>query len=148
LSLHQELELLVLAGLSPLKALQAATITPAELMRMSGRLGAVEVGKVGDLVILDANPMENIRNTRKIWRIVSRGKVFDGKYNADFVNPIPRLTPLASSHFFPASANPGRDTQETQFGQPGGNDNGPWYRFYTILFCALEWREAGNGICQ
>jgi imidazolonepropionase-like amidohydrolase len=101
LSLHQELQLLVVAGLSPLKALQAATITPAELMRMSERLGAVEVGKTGDLVILDANPLEDIRNARKIWRIVSRGKVFDGKYDANFKNPIPRLTPLASSHFFP-----------------------------------------------
>jgi imidazolonepropionase-like amidohydrolase len=101
LSLHQELELLVAAGISPLKALQAATITPAELMRMSERLGTVEVGKTGDLVILDANPLENIRNTRKIWRIVSRGKIFDGTYDANFVNPIPRLTPFASSHFFP-----------------------------------------------
>jgi hypothetical protein len=101
ISLHQELELLVVAGLSPLKALQAATITPAELMRMEERLGAVEVGKTGDLVILDANPLEDIRNTRKIWRIVSRGKVFDGTYDPNFKNPIPRLTPFASSHFFP-----------------------------------------------
>ena len=101
ISLHQELELLVAAGLSPLKALQAATITPAELMRMEERLGAVEVGKTGDLVILEANPLEDIRNTRRIWRIVSRGKVFDGTYDPDYRNPIPRVTPFASSHFFP-----------------------------------------------
>ena len=101
LSLHQELELLVAAGLSPVKALQAATITPAELMRMGERLGTVEVGMTGDLVILDENPLEDIRNTRKIWRIISRGKVFDGSYDANFVNPIPRVTPFASSHFFP-----------------------------------------------
>jgi len=101
-SLHQEMELLVAAGLSPVKALQAATIHPAEMMRMEERLGAVEVGKTGDLVILDANPLEDIRNSRQIWRIVSRGKIFDGKYDAGYENPIPELTPLGSAHFFPS----------------------------------------------
>ena len=102
LSMHQELELLVDAGLSPVKALQAATITPAELMRMSDRLGTVEVGKTGDLVILDANPLEDIRNARKIHRVISRGKVLDGKYNGDYTNPIPKPTPFQSSHYFPS----------------------------------------------
>src|SRR5688500_17178166 len=58
LSLHQEIELFVDAGLTPLQALQAATTNPAALMRMSDRLGTVEAGKSGDLVILDANPLE------------------------------------------------------------------------------------------
>ena len=102
LSMHQELELLVDAGLSPVKALQAATITPAELMRMSDRLGTVEVGKTGDLVILDANPLEDIRNARKIHRVISRGKVLDGKYNGAYTNPIPKPTPFQSSHYFPS----------------------------------------------
>ena len=74
LSLHQEMELFVAAGVSPLTALQASTINPAELMRMSSRLGTIEKGKVGDLVILDANPLEDIRNTRKIYRVVSRAR--------------------------------------------------------------------------
>ena len=102
LSMHQEIELLVDAGVSPLVALQAATVNPAALMRMSDRLGTVEAGKVGDLVILDANPLENIRNSRKIWRVISRGQVLDGEYHADFKNPIPKTDPEQSSHFFPS----------------------------------------------
>lgn len=102
LSLHQEMELFIAAGISPLTALQAATINPAELMQMSERLGSLEVGKVGDVVIVDANPLEDIRNTRKISHVVSRGKVLDGTYDADFKNPVPRVTAFGSSHFFPS----------------------------------------------
>ena len=102
LSMHQELELIVESGVSPLVALQAATINPASLMRMTDRLGTVEPGKVGDLVILDENPLENIRNTRKIWRVISRGRVLDGEYHPDFKNPIPKTDPEQSSHFFPS----------------------------------------------
>ncbi|MBI4483512.1 MAG: amidohydrolase family protein [Acidobacteria bacterium] len=102
LALHQELELLVDAGASPLQALQAATVNPAELMRMRDRLGTLEEGKAGDVVILDANPLENIRNTRKIARVISRGRVLDGEYHADFQNPIPRNYWEDSSHYFPS----------------------------------------------
>lgn len=102
LSLHQEMELFVVAGLPPLVALQASTINPAELMRMDNRLGTIEEGKAGDLVILEANPLDDIRNTRKIWKVVSRGEVLAGNYDADYKNPIPKTTPFQSSHFFPS----------------------------------------------
>ena len=88
--------------MTPLAALQAATTNPAELMRMSDRLGSVEPGKVGDLVILDANPLENITNTRKIFRVISRGRLLDGEYTADFTNPLPKNDLEQSSHFFPS----------------------------------------------
>lgn len=117
LSMHQELELLVDAGVSPLAALQAATTNPAALMRMADRLGTVEAGKAGDLVILEGNPLENIRNTRAIWRVISRGEVLDGEYHADFKNPIPRNYPEDSSHYFPSpeiqKATPGVVPSET-----------------------------------
>ena len=102
LGLHQELELLVDAGVSPLKALQAATINPAELLRKQDFLGTIEVGKGGDVLVLDANPLENIRNTCKIHRVISRGEVLDGKYHGDFTNPIPRNSWEDSGHFFPS----------------------------------------------
>jgi len=102
LSIHQEMELFVAAGVSPLTALQASTINPAELMRMNSRLGTIKEGKVGDLVILDANPLEDIRNTRKINLVISRGKVLDGEYDPNYTNPIPKTTPFQSSHFFPS----------------------------------------------
>lgn len=102
LSLHQEMELLVSAGVTPLQALQAATINSAELMRVSDRLGTLEAGKAADLVILDANPLQDIRNTRKIARVISRGRVLDGQYHAEFQNPIPHNNFEDTSHFFPS----------------------------------------------
>jgi len=102
LSLHQEMELLVDAGVSPLQALQAATINPAEVMRMRDRLGTVEEGKVGDVLVLDANPLEDIRNTRKIASVISRGRILDREYHADFRNPYPKSQAEQSSHFFPS----------------------------------------------
>jgi imidazolonepropionase-like amidohydrolase len=72
-SLHDELELLVEASLSPTEALQSATIRPAEFLGRDGSLGTVEQGKVADLVLLDGNPLEDIRNTRRIAAVVVNG---------------------------------------------------------------------------
>jgi hypothetical protein len=76
-SLHQELELLVKAGLRPTEALQAATLNPVKFLGRERDLGTVEVGKVADLVLLDADPTEDIRNTRKIRGVVLHGHFFD-----------------------------------------------------------------------
>ena len=73
-SLHDELGLLVEAGLTPMEALQAATRNPAEYLGLSDSLGTVEKGKIADLVLLDANPLEEIGNTRKISAVVSQGR--------------------------------------------------------------------------
>jgi imidazolonepropionase-like amidohydrolase len=75
-SLHDELELLVKAGFSPAQALQAATFNPALFMGTLDRYGTVEKGRVADLVLLDANPLEDIRNTRKIDSVILGGKVY------------------------------------------------------------------------
>ena len=72
--LHRELELLVKAGLTPLEALRAATITPARFLDADESLGAVAPGKMADLVILDADPLKDIRNTLKIAGVVVSGK--------------------------------------------------------------------------
>jgi imidazolonepropionase-like amidohydrolase len=78
-SLHDELELLVKAGLSPMEALQAATRNPARYLDRLKDLGTVEQGKVADLVLLGANPLEDIRGTRKITGVILGGKLLDGK---------------------------------------------------------------------
>jgi hypothetical protein len=72
--LHDELALLVEAGLTPLQALQAATLEPARYLGLEGTLGTVERGKAADLVVLDANPLEDIRNTTRIHSVVVRGR--------------------------------------------------------------------------
>ncbi|MBI3939190.1 MAG: amidohydrolase family protein [Acidobacteria bacterium] len=102
LSLHQELELLADAGVSPLQVLQSATIHSAELMRMQESLGTLETGKRADVLILDGNPLQDIRNTRKIFRVISRGRVLDGQYHADFENPVPNKMHEETSHLFPS----------------------------------------------
>jgi imidazolonepropionase-like amidohydrolase len=76
-SLHREIELYVKAGFTPLDALQSATIVPARVMGKDSDSGSIEIGKRGDIVILDANPLDDIANTRKIFRVVSNGRVFD-----------------------------------------------------------------------
>jgi imidazolonepropionase-like amidohydrolase len=73
-SLHDELALLVQAGLTPLEALQSATRGPAEFLGKQQELGTVEAGKWADLVLLDADPLQDITNTRRIAGVVIAGK--------------------------------------------------------------------------
>jgi imidazolonepropionase-like amidohydrolase len=76
-SLHDELGLFVQAGLTPMQALQTATRNPAQFLGRLDEQGTVETGKIADLVLLDANPLEDIGNTKKIRAVVLRGRYFD-----------------------------------------------------------------------
>jgi len=76
-SLHDELGLMVKSGLTPLEALQTATINPAEYFGMHGALGSIEKGMIADLVLLDANPLADIANTRRINAVIANGRLFD-----------------------------------------------------------------------
>lgn len=73
-SLHDELRLLVEAGLTPLEALRAATYNPAKYLGLLDSLGTVEKGKLADLVLLEADPLANIANTQRIAAVVVNGK--------------------------------------------------------------------------
>ncbi|MDQ3985038.1 MAG: amidohydrolase family protein, partial [Actinomycetota bacterium] len=64
------------AGLTPLKALQAATLNPARVLDLENSLGTVEARKLADLVLLDANPLEDISNTRRIRAVVADGRLY------------------------------------------------------------------------
>jgi imidazolonepropionase-like amidohydrolase len=75
-SLHDELGLLVKAGFTPLEALQTATLLPARYLSLRDPLGSVEKGTLADLVLLDANPLDDIANTRKIRAVVANGRFF------------------------------------------------------------------------
>jgi imidazolonepropionase-like amidohydrolase len=77
--LHDELEMLVESGLSPMQALRAATINPARFFQKTATLGSVETGKLADFVLLNANPLEDIRNTTKIYAVVLNGRVLERK---------------------------------------------------------------------
>ena len=77
LSLHWELEFFAEAGIPPIDILRFATQASAETVGAGDELGALEVGKLADIVLLDANPLEDIKNTQAIWRVLKGGVVFD-----------------------------------------------------------------------
>jgi imidazolonepropionase-like amidohydrolase len=73
-SLHEELQRFVAAGFTPMEALQTATLNPATFLGLADRAGTIEKGKLADLVLLDANPLDDIRNTQKIAAVVVNGR--------------------------------------------------------------------------
>ena len=90
-TMHTELENMVMAGLTPAQVLVAATKTSAAVLGQDD-LGTVAAGKSADFVVLDANPLDDITNTRKISRVVLRGLELDrAKLRAGFMRPPPRL---------------------------------------------------------
>jgi hypothetical protein len=75
-SLHRELEIYVRAGFTPLEALQSATIVAARALGDEKESGSIEPGKRADVLLLDADPLADIHNTRKVWRTVAAGAVY------------------------------------------------------------------------
>jgi urease alpha subunit len=73
-----------------MQAIQSATKWPAIFMRKQDQLGTVEAGKIADLVILSANPLEDIANTKKIEMVMKDGQIVDRTMHPDFAIPIPR----------------------------------------------------------
>jgi imidazolonepropionase-like amidohydrolase len=76
-SLHREIELYVQAGFTPMEAIQAATIVPARVMGLDKEIGTVEPGKRADVIILDGNPLESIRNIRKVEFVITNGVMYN-----------------------------------------------------------------------
>ena len=76
-SVFRELELYVESGLTPMQAIQTATITPAKVMKIDAQYGSVETGKNADIMIVDGNPLENIREIRKVKTVIKDGNIYD-----------------------------------------------------------------------
>ena len=72
-SFHDEMDELIGAGLGSADVLRMATLEAAKAMRMDAQIGTIEVGKTADLVVLDANPLENIGNTRRVSGVMTQG---------------------------------------------------------------------------
>ena len=77
--LHNELALFVEAGFTPMEALQTATLEPAKFLGRLATQGTIEKGKIADLVLLDADPLEDISHTRMINSVAVRGRLFSIK---------------------------------------------------------------------
>jgi imidazolonepropionase-like amidohydrolase len=93
ISLHLELQRLVAAGFTPLEALQTATLNPANFYHRRDDFGTIATGRIADLVLLEANPLENIANTRTIAGVVTDGR-YISKDNLDRLRA--RLKELAA----------------------------------------------------
>ena len=87
---HVELEMLVEAGLTPVQAIQTASINVAQAWGKDKNYGSVEKGKIADLVIVRGDPRQNISDTQNVEMVFLEGKVMDISYHPDYKNPIPR----------------------------------------------------------
>jgi hypothetical protein len=76
-SVFRELELYVGSGLTPMQAIETATITPANVMKLDAQYGSVEAGKNADVIIVDGDPLQNIRNIRKVETVIKDGNIYD-----------------------------------------------------------------------
>ncbi len=94
-SLHEELGLLVEAGMSPMAALQSATGKAAKFMGKQDSLGTIEVGKIADLVLLDADPLQQIENTRRIHAVIVGGKLISSSQRQEMMT---KLESYAKGH--------------------------------------------------
>jgi len=99
LALHHEMQLYVDAGLSPLEALMTSTKWAAEILHLDKQLGTVEPGKLADLVILRANPLDDIGNTKAVEQVIRDGEIVDITYHSDYTFPFPLYGP-ESKHLY------------------------------------------------
>ena len=76
LSVYREVELYVAAGIPPMEALRAATAVPAKVMGLDRTLGTIEVGKLADLIVLDENPLDDIRNLQRVRLVMKDGVLY------------------------------------------------------------------------
>ena len=84
---HEEMAIFQEAGIPQMHIIQAATLWPAEAMRVSDRIGTVETGKLADILIVNADPLDDIRNLRNIDSVIQNGKVIDRKFHAHYSPP-------------------------------------------------------------
>ena len=116
LGLHHEMEILAdEVGMTPMQVVMAATKLPAEGFRVLDELGTIEEGKLADMVIVNANPLQAISNLQEIEWVIKDGQLIDTTYTASFKNPMPRGAVEGSAW---VRALGRQSFQGTEFGQP------------------------------
>jgi len=90
LSLHYEMQMMVDIGMSPMQAIQGATLWGAESIGQAADLGSLEAGKLADITVVEGNPIDDISATRNVRMVIKDGNIMDTSYDPRFVTPIPR----------------------------------------------------------
>jgi len=88
LSMHQEMQMLIDLGISPMKAIQGATLWAAEAIGKEKDLGSIEPGKLADFAIIEGDPLADIAATRNVRMVIKDGEVMDTSYDPNWLNPI------------------------------------------------------------
>lgn len=87
LSLHQEMEVMVEAGLSPLQVIKSASYNPSRYFATEDQLGLIRENYIADLILLNSNPLEQINNSRDIFAVIKNGRYLDREHLDSLLQP-------------------------------------------------------------
>lgn len=90
LSMHQEMQMLVDAGVTPMKAIQGATLLNAQLIKKDKEIGSIEAGKQADFLVIEGDPLSSITATQNVHAVIKDGAIANRKYDPSWVNLIPQ----------------------------------------------------------
>jgi hypothetical protein len=126
LDIHEEVTMFVEAGLTPMQAIQAATINVAKTFAKGRDFGTLEPGKFADIIMVDGNPLKDSWATQNVKLVISAGRVIDHNFHSDYKNPIPSPEPWRNiprnrgdSPLDPAGLQACNDDGQSDRGQDG-----------------------------
>ncbi len=123
--LHQEMQIMADVGLTPMQIIQGSTKYPAEMLRKENLLGTVEVGKLADVIIVNANPLQDIKNLDKINTVIQDGKIVELGYHSNYSSPFSNVASGAVSvEGLPWAVEMKKMTRGAEGGPQRGPDNG------------------------
>jgi imidazolonepropionase-like amidohydrolase len=126
LSLHFEMQMLTDLGITPMKALQGATLWAAEVIGQQKDLGSIEPGKLADFVVVEGDPLSDIGATKNVRMVIKDGVVMDTAYDPRWTNPVPRRTGVEAQGASRAAAVPNPVVTTPISGGTRGQAFGGW----------------------